>query len=624
MSFGLTKKILRVNLTSGEFYIEEPNDKFYRKYIGGEGLIAYYLLKELEPNIDPLSPENKLIFATGPITGVPLAGSGRNSIGAKSPLTGGFGEAEVGGYWGPELKRAGFDAIIIEGKASNPVFLWINDSKVEIRDAAHIWGKITGDTQEFIKDELNDDLVRIAMIGPGGENLVRYACIINELRFAAGRTGMGAVMGSKNLKAIAVKGSERIKIANKDKLRELRNKLNNIYLKPVKGWFSHGTGGGIIETFASTGNLPTRNFRDGNFENPKNIDPQIVSERINLRMETCYSCPIQCKKIVDIDEKWNVNPKYGGPEYETIGSFGSNCGIDDPVAICKAHELCNKYSLDTISTGVTISFAMECYENGILTADSTNGMELDFGNSDAMLELISMIANREGIGNLLAEGTKRVSQNLGKDAERFAIHVKGQEVPMHEPRLKRALGLGYAISPTGAEHMHNLHDTSIVEERSIGSMNQFGIYEALPLDDLSPKKVRALSYQMNWKTLGNSLILCYFTPWTMQDQNTILQAVTGWNSTTWELMKTGERIFNLIRTFNIKHGFNKEEDWLPERFFQPHTSGALSDSAIDKNKLSEARNMYYEMNGWDEMGVPKKAKLEELDVSWAISHLSKR
>ncbi len=619
MEFGYSGKILRINLSNDKISIEHPEEIFYRKYIGGEGFVAYYLLKELKPNTDPLGPENKLIFATGPITGVSIAGAGRNSVGAKSPLTNGFGEAEVGGYWGPELKRAGFDAIIIEGKAKSPIFIWIKNGNVEIRDASHIWGKTTGEAQKIIKEELDDKLVHISQIGPGGENLVRYACVINDLRSAAGRTGMGAVMGSKNLKAVVVRGNKRVKVANKEKLREVRNSFSNNYLKHYKEYFSHGTGGGVMEMFASMGNLPTRNFKAGGIGSAKTLDPQINKEEINLKMETCFACPIKCKKVVQFQEPWVVDPEYGGPEYETLAAFGSNCGIYDLKAVCKANELCNKYSIDTISTGMSISFAMECFENNILNESDTGGIILKFGNSKAMIQMIEKIAKREGLGDILAEGVKRAAEKIQNGAQEFAIHVKGQELPMHEPRLKQGLGLGYTISPTGAEHMHNLHDTVIANEGSIANFNTFGILTPLQLDDLSAKKVRALIYQMNWGALGNALVMCYFVPWNSFEQTEIVRAVTGWNTSTFELMKVGERIMNMTRIFNLREGFTSDDDILPDRFFQPHTSGALAETAIDLENFREAKNIYYEMMGWDKNGVPSKIKLDELDISWVNS-----
>jgi len=624
MPLGYKGKILRVNLSNESITIEKPDEKFYRRYLGGEGFVAYYLLKEVKPGIDPLAPENKLIFAAGPLTGAPIPGCGRNSVGGKSPLTGGFGESEVGGAWGAELKRAGFDAIIIEGKAANPVYLWVYDDEAEIRSAKHLWGKETGEVQKIIRKELGDDLIRVASIGPGGEKLVRFACVIVDLHDAAGRTGMGAVMGSKNLKAIAVRGKgERIKVSNPSKLRELSRWLNQNMknLRFASNLHNYGTGASM-DALVASGNLPIRNFRDGLFANPMNLDARTIKETISVGMDGCYACPIRCKKIVKVDEPWKVDPIYGGPEYEALAALGSNCGIDDLKAVAKANEICNRYSLDVISTGVTIAFAMECYENGILTKEDTGGLELKFGNADAMVRMVEKIARREGIGDVLAEGVKRASEIIGKGSEKYAMHVKGLEIPMHEPRLKRALGLGYAVSPTGADHMHNMHDTGLVSAGPmLDSLSSLGILEPMPLEDLGPRKVRAFIYYVDWRVLDNSLLICDFLPWDFDQKTEIVKAVTGWKTSTWDLMKTAERIITMARIFNLREGFTKNDDWLPERFFNPKRNGPLSDTSISSEALKNAIELYYGMMGWDKNGVPTRAKLEELDIGWAYDYL---
>ncbi|MCD6539051.1 aldehyde ferredoxin oxidoreductase, partial [Candidatus Bathyarchaeota archaeon] len=415
--FGYAGRILRVNLTDDKIRIESPDEKFYRRYMGGWGFIAYYLLRELESGVEPLSPVNKLIVALGPITGVPIAGSGRNAVGGKSPLTGGFGASEGGGFFGAELKKAGFDCIIIEGRAEKPVYLWIHDGEAEIRDANHIWGMYIADSQRIIREELKDNLIRTMQIGPGGENLVRYACVINDLKHAAGRTGMGAVMGSKRLKAIAVRGHGEVKVADPDKVRKLAEVMVDwASAKPRgAGGVDWGLGTGAWMTaHVLSGNLPTRNFRDGLFPNPEAISAQTIRDTILIRMDSCYACPIRCKKVVKVDEPWKVDPEYGGPEYETLAALGSNCGIDNLKAICKANELCQKYTIDTIGAGATIAFAMECYENGILTKEDTGGLDLSFGNAEAMVKLVEMIGRREGIGDLLAEGTRRAAERIGR------------------------------------------------------------------------------------------------------------------------------------------------------------------------------------------------------------------
>jgi aldehyde:ferredoxin oxidoreductase len=333
-------------------------------------------------------------------------------------------------------------------------------------------------------------------------------------------------------------------------------------------------------------------------------------------MGTCFACAVRCKKEVYLGEPWNVDPAYGGPEYETLAALGSNCGVTDVKAICKANELCQQYALDTISTGVAISFAMECFETGLLSAERVDGLDLRFGNADAMVKMVQMIGERQGFGDVLAEGVKRAADRMSQDADQYAIHVKGQEVPMHEPRLKMGLGLGYAVSPTGADHVHNIHDT--LHEKAISKIDRgLGIISGVPADDLGPRKVRLFKYFMMWRSLNNCLVMCLFPPWTVQQKVDIVTAVTGWDTSAAELLQVSERAINLARLFNVREGFGEQDDWLPSRFFRPKASGALSDTSVDPGKLKKAKSTYYEMMGWSEDGIPTQTKLEELDIAWA-------
>ncbi|MHC3129444.1 MAG: aldehyde ferredoxin oxidoreductase family protein [Candidatus Bathyarchaeota archaeon] len=620
MEKSFTGKILRVNLSKKKVSSETLEESFYRQYFGGRGLIAYYLLKELKPRIDPLGPENKLIFACGPVTGAPVSGSGRNSVGAKSPLTGAYGEAEAGGFWGAELKQAGFDAIIVEGKASEPVYLWIHDQKVELRDASRLWGLEIKESQETIRNDLGDNRVKVAQIGPGGEKLVRYASVVNDLNHVAGRCGMGAVMGSKNLKAVAVKGSTRVPVRKPKKLRKLAKWMAQNVDNVAHALHTYGTGD-AMDVMEETGNLPIRNFRDGDFPEVDQISAEAVKEQVRVGMGTCFACVVACKKEVKVKEPWNVDPEYGGPEYETLASLGSNCGVSDLKAVCKANELCQRYCIDTISTGVTISFAMECFEHGLLTKADTGGMDLSFGNAESMVKMVELIGERRGIGNLLAEGSMRAAEQIGNGAEEFAVHVKGQEVPMHDPRLKRGEALGYAVSPTGADHVHNIHDTFLYPQLP-KSYNSLGILEAVPVEDFGPKKVRLFKYVMEWRTLNNFLVMCLFTPWSVIQKVDIVRSVTGWNTTAFELMKVVERGNTLTRIFNIREGFTEKDDWLPPRFFQPKTSGALNKTSVNPEELQKAKTLYYDMMGWTEQGIPKQSTLEELNIAWAADKIS--
>jgi aldehyde:ferredoxin oxidoreductase len=622
MSYGFNQKVLRVDLTSGKISTEEPDDKFYRMYFGGRGFVANYLLRELAPGVDPLGPENKLIFATGVVTGAPLAGSGRSGVGGKSPLTGGYGASEMGGYWGYELKRAGYDAVVLEGKASKPVYLWIHDGEAEIRDAAHLWGKQTAECQSLIANELGEKGVRISQIGPAGEAMARFACIVGDLHHFAGRTGMGAVMGSKHLKAVAVRGHKFPELADPEKVRGVARWLGDNYLKMRGGMQEYGTAGDV-EPLNKQGGLPTRNFKEGSFEGASKISGETMTETILADRLGCYACPIQCKRAVHAEDPYDLNVAYGGPEYETIAALGSNCGVDDMVAVAKANELCNAYGLDTISTGVTVSFAMECFEKGILTASDVGGAELRFGNARALVDIVEMIGQRRGIGDLLSQGVKKASEQIGHGAEQFAMHVKGQEIPMHEPRLKHGIGMGYAVTPTGADHNHNFHDTFYASEGGpIAALRALGVLEPLPADDLSPAKVRMAIYRCNWSHFWSCAGMCFFLPYSFSQMVDIVNGITGWNSTVWELLKVAERVVTLARVFNVREGFGPEDDVLPERFFTPFESGPLKGTAVDKDALEQAVHTYYGMMGWDSAtGVPTAQKLQELAVGWAVEHL---
>lgn len=624
MAYGYNGQILRVNLSKHSVSVEQPDENFYRTYLGGRGLISYYLLKELKPGTDALGPDNKLIFATGILTGTPVAGAGRNSVGAKSPLTNAYGESEAGGFWGAEFKWTGYDAIIVEGRAESPVYLWIHDGEVEIREAGHLWGQTTGQAQQAIHRELGDDRVRTAMIGPAGEHLVRYACVMNDLRHAAGRTGMGAVMGSKNLKAIAVRGRKRPAIADSMKVQAIVQWFARHCTELSGGLRDSGTAGRLLD-LQVLGALPTRNFREGVFAEAERISGQTMRDTILIDRGTCYACPVRCKRTVQMEKPYFIDPIYGGPEYESVAALGSNCGIGDLAAIAKGNELCAAYGLDTISTGASIAFAMECFERGFLTGKDTDGLRLTFGSAEVMLKLVGMIARREGIGNLLAEGVRRAAEEIGQGTAEYAMHVKGQELPMHEPRLKQGMGLGYAVSPTGADHLQSMHDTEYVKEGPpLQEARALGLLEPLPMDDLGPAKVRLFLYLQHWNSLNNSLVMCIFVPYSFAQVVDIVNGVTGWNSTVWELMKVGERGTTMARAFNVREGLGTEDDNLPSRFSSPLTSGALEGVAISREVMEQAVATYCRMMGWGARnGIPTREKLHELGIGWVADELEK-
>ena len=617
MSYGYKQRIARIDLTSGQVSLEQPEGSFYRTYLGGRGLIAQYMLNELRAGIEPLGPENKLIFANGVITGIPIGGCGRNSVGAKSPLTGAYGDAEVGGYFGAELKRAGYDALILEGKAEKPVYIWIKDDFIAVKDAGNLWGEPIAISQEKIRNEVGESLARTAQVGPAGENMVRYACIINDLGHAAGRTGMGAVMGSKNVKAVAVKASRDVEVWDKESVKDLALWLKDNYKTLVERLVDEGSNC-VLFSLNRQGALPTRNFQQGSFEGVSSINGRTMRDTVVRRHKGCWACPIRCKTVVATDAPYYVNPAYGGPEYETVASLGSNCGIDNLEAIAKGHELCNALGLDTISTGASIAFAMECYERGLLTKKDTNETELKFGNHEAMLDTINKIARREGIGNMLAEGVARAAERIGGEAEELALHVKRQEIPMHEPRWKQGMGLGYAVSPTGADHVHNIHDNVYAAYGAgLESVKALGILEPLPMADLSAGKVRLLIYESYWQNVKNCLLFCDYVPLSQKQITDLVRFTTGWDTSIWELMKVGERCLNLTRIFNLREGLNSAEDRLPARFFLPFSSGPLQGISVDKKDFEAAKAKYYGMMYWDEKGIPNKGKLDELGIGWA-------
>ncbi|MBT4504684.1 MAG: aldehyde ferredoxin oxidoreductase family protein [Gemmatimonadetes bacterium] len=622
MASGNTGKILRVDLASGDIGVEEPDEMLYRRYLGGGGMGAYYLLKEVPRGADPLGPENKLMFMTSPLNGTPLSGVNRYSAIAKSPLTGGYGEAEAGGYWGPELKMAAFDGIIVEGQSAEPVYLYVHDGEAELRDASSYWGQLADAVQHGLEEEIGDKRIRVLQTGVAGENLVRYAAIVNQQRHFHGRAGLGAVMGAKKLKAIVCRGKKKVEAADDAGFKEVLGWFRENYDRKGDGMHDLGTSRGV-RALDADGILPTRNFREGSFEHAADISGETMRDTILVNRGTCHACAVACKREVEVSEL-GVTPEYGGPEYETIGAHGSVLGIGNLKQIALANKLCAQYVLDSISTGMVIAFAMECYENGIIASEDVDGLELNFGNEEAAIKLIDMIARREGIGDLLAEGVKRAAEKLGNGADQYAMHVKGQELPMHEPRGKRTLALAYSTSATGADHMEAPHDPFFesFDPQGTGAMSAMGFIEPVDRLDMGPKKVKAYYYaQLVWG-LYDTVGMCDFVG---EPINALplgklvdcVEAVTGWPVSLWELIKVSERANNLKRVFNVREGFGPADDCLPERMFQPLENGALEGVAIDREEFARMLELYYDMAGWDrKSGFPSPAKLAELDLEW--------
>jgi len=627
LPYGYYGKILRVNLSSGAISVDENGDNWYRQYLGGAAMSAYYLLKEVKPGIDPLGPDNKLIIAPGVITGIPVSGNARNGVGAKSPMSGGLGKSEVGGHFQAELKHAGYDGIIVEGQAEKPVYLWIKDGQAELRDATHLWGKEVAETEEALRAETGEKFCRIAAIGPAGERMVRFACIMHDLKDSAGRGGMGAVMGSKRLKAIVTRGKMPPQLYDPEKIKAMGKMMHQAVPERARSYHEYGTGPAMV-AYNLAGNTPVRNFQDGFFENVEPITAVAIKDTIRIGMEACYACSVRCKKVVRVESPWLADPKYGGPEYETLAAFGNSCGIDNLAALARAHHLCHAYGLDTISTGVTIAFAMECYQRGYITKADTDGLELTWGNAEAMLKLLEMIGRREGIGDVLAEGTRRAAARIGNGAQEISITTKGVEVAMHEPRLKHGLGLGYAVQNHGGDHGTGLHDTFWEKEGPTLEIEgkPLGIMEPMPANELSTRKVYAFTQLHKWRTAQDSLCYCYFVPWRYNEVVELVNATTGWNTSLEELMLVGERAITLGRAFNVREGFTPADDSLPKRFFSPPRNGALAEKkqAVDPRKLEEAKRTYYYLMGWDpETAVPTRITLERLGLGWAAEELEK-
>jgi len=632
---GFWGRILRVDLSTGQTRFEDLDPRLYRLYMGGRSMALHFLIRELAPATRPLDPEVPLVLMTSVATGSPIAGQGRHTAASLSPLTGGLADSQCGGWWGAEMKFTGIDGMIITGQSAQPVYLWIHDDHVEILPAEDLTGKETADAQDILLHR-HGEKARVLQCGPAGENLVRYANVTADLRNFHGRGGLGAVMGSKRLRAIVVLGTNRrLRLADPEGL------------KRVATWFARSTKGhpaielhhelgtpkGIVPVSVS-GILPTYNFQDGSFDGAEGISGETMKRVLNGESETCFACVVACKRSVEGEKgKFKVTRRYGGPEYETIGLHGSNLGVDDIVAVAAANERCNALGLDTISTGVTLSWAVECFERGLLMRADTHGIELKWNDPETYLELIDQIAHRQGFGDLLAEGSLQAARRVGRDTEKYAIQVKGQELPNHEPRGKWGVALGYAVSPTGGDHLQAAHDPWFTkpgdsyEDRPVGwvdleDLSPVGLLDPVPAEDLSGSKVRLFTYLQHIWGLHDVMDWCIFTfvpefrAMSLNQMVEIVRAITGWNTSLFELMKAGERGVTMARAFNMLHGFTAADDQIPERFFDPMRGGTLQGHAIDRAAFDKGLQLYYGMMGWDAGGRPTQAKLEELAVGW--------
>lgn len=632
MPNGYSGKILRVDLSKRKTWVERPEEKdrnFYRTYWGGSCLGAYYLLKEMAPGTAPLSPGNVLVFAGSVVSGAPAPGLAKYAVVAKSPLTNCIGQSTADGYWGPELKFCGYDAIVISGKSDKPLYLSIHNEHAELRDASHLWGKDVGDTVDAIKMELGDSKVRVACIGPAGENLVLYASIVSEKQFVNGRTGMGAVMGSKNLKAIAVRGTHPVKVADPDHVSALVKDFEEHFREnPVNKAVYDGGTASFLGPLNDAGLTSSRNGRTTEFEGASKVSGIATqADRFDRRV-SCYSCPAACKRIWKPVGNARIDAAYGAPELEPLMAFCNGCNIEDVDSLLEAIELCNRYGLDALSAAGTIAFAMECYEEGILTKKRTGGLDLKFGNGKVLPELIESISYRRGIGALLAEGSRRAAQELGNDkARHYAMEVKGLELPPHDGRTKAMLGLAYALAPAGPDELAVEHDTDFDEnapELFMERVATLGIRDRIEATGLTLKKVSMLCSLQQVFSFMDTLCLCKFAfapcrYYSFSQLTDLVSAVSGWEVSLWELMKVGERCLAMQRVFNLQQGIGLEQDRLPERMHMPIESGLQKGVRLSKEEVDKAKHAYYELRAWDaETGWPSNEKLAELDLEWLI------
>ena len=597
--FGWSGTILRINLTTGTIKKEPINLNDAKLFIGARGLGTKIMADEVDPKVDPFSPENKLIFAPGPFSGTFAPSGGRYDVVTKGPLTGAIAASNSGGSFGPELKYAGYDLVIFEGAAAKPVYLWIKDDLVELRDASHIWGKTVPETTDLLRAE-TDEEAKVACIGPAGEKRVLFAAIMNDLHRAAGRSGVGAVMGSKNLKAIVVVGTGPVQVADpKGFLAAVEKARAAVKLNPIggAGLKAYGTDV-LVNILNESGALPTRNYQDGYFPTANKVGGETLAEKLLVRPKGCYSCVISCGRVTKVS-----NPKYigegEGPEYEAAWGMGPDCGIDDLEAIVKTNFLCNEYGLDSITMGATIACAMDLFEAGYVTLKDTGGKDMSFGNVDALVELTRMTANREGIGDKLALGSYRFAESFGHPE--FSMTVKKQEMPAYDPRAIQGIGLEYATSNRGGCHVRGY--TIAVEILGNG----------VKLDP------HVITDKPHWVKLFQDLTAavdssgaCIFGTFGMSgdDFAAMLTALTGVPYSLADYLQAGERVWNLERMFNLKAGLTSADDNLPERLLKCPIKTGPSKGAV--SRLGEMLPEYYQLRGWDKEGVPTPEKLKEL------------
>ncbi len=600
--FGYQGKLLDVDLSSKSLEERNLDKKDARKFVGGGGLACKVLHDRLDvADVDPLSPENVLVFMTGPLVGTKAPSSGRFEVCSKSPYTGIWGESNCGGKFGPFLKFAGFDGVLIKGKADGPLFLDVNHGEASLESADHLWGKGSYETQEILEKDISDDKMTASVIGQAGENIVPMACIVNDEGRVAGRGGMGAVMGSKKLKAVVARGDMDIELANGDEFNEtVQGAIEEVQSSASTQMVRNlGTAGymGMGEMY---GDIPVKYYTESEYEDFSEISGTKIRETAFKKRYSCYGCPIGCGRTIETDELGETD----GPEYETLSALGSLCLNSDISSIYKANRLCNDFGIDTISLGASISFTMYLYEEGLISEDDTDGIEVEWGDKEAILRLIEKASKREGFGELLAQGTRKIGEKYGK--EEWAVHVKGLEIPMHDPRAFSELACSYATKNNGATHVpEQLYQIGMgmgIDEYDINSDDRFS----------DEGKGIITAKAQNYMGLFDSAVMCAFTWISPTHMTKLLSSATGFDYTVDSLFKTGERIFNVKRVFNNFCGIDREDDTLPNLILQPIEEGGTQGNVPDLEKQIEE---YYDYRDWDwESGEPNEEKLAELGL----------
>jgi aldehyde:ferredoxin oxidoreductase len=595
--YGYVGKILRIDLTKGSISTEPLDFEIAKKFIGGRGLGTYYMSREVNPKIDAFSPENKLIIATGPLTGTPTPTGGRYMVVTKSPLTGTIASSNSGGYWGPELKFAGYDMVILEGKSEKPVYIMIEDDKVEIRNAGHLWGKLVSETTKALKEE-SPAKSRIMTIGPAGEKLSNIASIMNDYDRAAGRSGVGAVMGYKNLKAIVVRGSKKVSLSDALSLKEIVKSCNRKIKEngvTGQGLPTYGTAV-LVNIINENGVFPTNNFQTSQFAQAEELSGETLAEKYLVKKDPCYRCPIACGRYCKVDDI-----EGGGPEYETVWAFGGDCGVSDMGSVIKANFWCNEMGLDTISAGATIAAAMELYQKGFIKDEDLDGVSLQFGNADAVVEWTKRMGTRTGLGDRMAEGSYRLAESYG--VPELSMTVKKQELPAYDPRGIQGQAVQYATSNRGGCHVRGY----------MISPEILGLPEKLDRLTIEGKAGWAKIFQ-DLTALIDSSGLCLFTSFAMGagDYADMLNAVLGTEWTAEDILQSGERIWNLERVFNLNAGIDPSQDTLPKRLLEDPIPGGPSEGHVAR--LSELLPEYYKLRGWGTEGIPQKETLTALSL----------